>query len=97
MYRCTAPPHGPQPSCYSTTACGAVVDGVVYCSPLTVGAGQRGLLERSDLSLTHEVQWQDEIMTKLRQRALYSGGYDLGTPLGPQTPLLHCIRQLTRK
>jgi hypothetical protein len=29
------------------------------------GAGQRGLLERSDLSLTHEVQWQDEMMTKL--------------------------------
>jgi hypothetical protein len=52
------------------------------------GAGQRGLLERSDLSLTHEVQWQDEIMTKLRQTVLYSGGYDLGTLLGPQTPLL---------
>jgi adenylate cyclase len=55
---------------------------------IDAGAGQRGLLERSDLSLTHEVQWQDEIMTKLRQMVLYSGGYDPGTLLGPQTPPL---------
>jgi hypothetical protein len=60
------------------------------CREQHAGAGQRGLLERSDLSLTHEVQWQDEIMTKLRQTVLYSGGYDPGTLLGPQTPLLQC-------